>query len=125
MSTKIEEMVENISKLNIMEVVELSKAIEKKFDISTNMMLPEKKTEITESNNKIEEKTTQSVIMTNFGKSKINVIKTVRTILDLGLKEAKEFVEKLPAMIKKDISKDEAETLKSKLESCGAKIELK
>ena len=126
MSKKLEEIVTTISKLNILEIVELGKIIEKKFDISSHMFVPEKQSETkTSPVIKTKEKITQSVIMTDYGKSKISVIKIVRTILNLGLKEAKEFVEKLPATIKKDIQKDEAETLKSKLENSGAKIELK
>jgi len=125
MSTKINEIIDSISKMNILEIVELTKAIEKKFDISPTAMMTE--TKAANENIPVEkkEKTEYSIIMTNYGNSKLNVIKTVRTMLDLGLKEAKEFVENLPATIKENIPKDEAETIKDKLETCGAKIELK
>ena len=127
MSTKINDMIETISKMNILEIVELTKAIEKKFDISVNTMVNNKNADMAEAIEKPskEEKTEFSVIMVDYGSSKLNVIKTMRSILDLGLKEAKEFVEKLPATIKENIQKKEADDIKSKLESSGAKIELK
>ncbi len=126
MSTKINEIVEAISKLNILEVMDLTNAIEKKFniDVKSDIKPDVKKSNVEKTSVKVE-KTTYSVIMTNYGSSKINVIKTVRSILNLGLKEAKEFVEKIPAIIKENIQKDEAESIKKKLEASGAKIELK
>ena len=72
-----------------------------------------------------EEKTEFDVVMTGFGANKINVIKEVRAITGLGLKEAKEKVEALPSVIKEQASKDEAEELKAKLEAAGATVELK
>jgi len=127
MSTKINEIIEIISKMNLLEIVELTKAIEKKFDISVNNMVSSKNTNDEEETTKPKqvEKTEFSVIMVDYGTSKLNVIKTIRSILDLGLKEAKDFVEKLPATIKENIQKKEADDIKNKLESSGAKIELK
>ena len=127
MSTKIDDILDIISKMNVLEIVELTKAMEKKFDISMNTMVNVKNI----SNDKElvapkkEEKTAFSVIMVDYGSSKLNVIKTMRSILDLGLKEAKDFVEKLPATVKENIQKKDADDIKSKLESSGAKIELK
>lgn len=127
MSTKIDDILDIISKMNVLEIVELTKAMEKKFDISMNTMVHEKNishdTEVVAP--KKEEKTAFSVIMVDYGSSKLNVIKTMRSILDLGLKEAKDFVEKLPATVKENIQKKDADDIKSKLESSGAKIELK
>ena len=127
MSTKINEIIDSISKMNILEIVELTKAIEKKFDISVQNMVNNQTTNNPEQEVKAKpvEKTEFSVIMVDYGSSKLNVIKTIRSILDLGLKEAKEFVEKLPATIKENIQKTEADDIKNKLESSGAKIELK
>lgn len=126
MSIKNDDIINAISKMNIMELMELTKAIEEKFNITASINLQESKpVEKTTEVEIKEEKTTFSVIMTEYGNNKIDVIKTIRTILNLGLKEAKEFVENVPARIKENIEKDEAEKIKSKLETCGAKIELK
>ncbi|HFL8824435.1 MAG TPA: 50S ribosomal protein L7/L12 [Candidatus Azoamicus sp. OHIO1] len=127
MSSKYEEIIELISKLNVLELIELTKLIEKKFNISSNMINQNSeqiKKEDAPSEKK-EEQVNFSVIMKSFGDDKINVIKIVRTITSLGLKEAKSFVENLPATIKENISKVEAEKIKAQLEVCGAIIELK
>lgn len=125
MSEKINEIIEIISKMNVLEIVELTKAIEKKFDIS-DIKIEENVTNTNENkNNEKKEKTEYSVVITDFGNNKLNVIKTIRTILNLGLKEAKDFVENLPAVVKENISKDDAENIKNRLEETGAKIELK
>ena len=126
MSTKIDDIIEIISKMNVLEIVELTKAIEKKFAISLNSQneqITNKTVQVKEDEKK--EKTEYKIVMTNYGNNKLNVIKTIRTILDLGLKEAKEFVENLPATIKENIQKEEAEIIKTKLEESGAIIELK
>lgn len=124
---KVSEVIDIISKMNMLEIAELNKAIEKTFGVSSVDFSYEKKQENKTNVVEIEskEKTSYSVIMTNYGDNKLNVIKTVRTILDLGLKEAKEFVENLPAKIKENIQKEDAEVLKSKLEESGATVELK
>lgn len=125
MSEKINEIIEIISKMNVLEIVELTKAIEKKFDIS-DIKIEENVTNTNENkNNEKKEKTEYSVVITDFGNNKLNVIKTIRTILNLGLKEAKDFVENLPAVVKENISKDDAENIKNRLEETGAKVELK
>ncbi len=127
MSIKNEEIINAISKMNIIDLMDLIKEIEKKFDISTNQLNfangANKESVIKEE--KKEEKTVFTVEMIEFGSNKINVIKTVRNILDLGLKEAKDFVENLPALIKKDIPAVEAEKIKVTLEAAGAKVILK
>ncbi|HIH2763668.1 MAG TPA: 50S ribosomal protein L7/L12 [Candidatus Azoamicus sp.] len=126
MSIKNEEIISSISKMTVLELVELIKEIEKAFNISaTDMFKQNMPTSNVKEESKVEEKTVFSVIMTEFGDDKINIIKKVRTILNLGLKEAKDFVENLPALIKKDISKSEADTIKKDLEASGAKVELK
>ncbi|MDP2762996.1 MAG: 50S ribosomal protein L7/L12 [Enterobacteriaceae bacterium] len=127
MSSKYEEIIELISKMNVLELIELTKLIEKKFNISSNVINQNSEQIKKEDapNEKKEEQVNFSVIMKSFGEDKINVIKTVRTITSLGLKEAKNFVESLPATIKENISKVEAEKIKTQLEVCGAIIELK
>lgn len=127
MSIKNEEIINSISKMTILELVDLIKEIEKKFNISAsaNVFKQDVNVDSVKQENKVEEKTLFTVIMTGYGDDKINIIKKVRTILNLGLKEAKDFVESLPALIKKDISKIEAEAIKKDLEVSGAKIDLK
>lgn len=127
MSIKNEEIINSISKMTVLELVDLIKELEKKFNISAsaNVFKQDTGVESVKQESKIEEKTLFTVIMTGYGDDKINIIKKVRTILNLGLKEAKDFVESLPALIKKDISKSEAEAIKKDLEVSGAKIDLK
>lgn len=128
MSIKNEDIINAISKMNLLDLMDLIKEIEKKFNISTdnlNLKLNDTSPKIDQENEKVVEKTIFTVEMTEYGTSKINVIKTIRTILDLGLKEAKDFVENLPATIKKDIPLVEAEKIKTSLEASGAKIILK
>lgn len=122
-----DEIINAISNMNILELTELTELIEKKFNISIqNQNIKNSQTnEQLEEKEKKEEKTTYKVILTSYGDNKLNVIKTIRTILDLGLKEAKEFVEKLPATIKEDVQKADLEKLKNALETSGAKIEIK
>lgn len=127
MSIKNEDIINAISKMNVLDLLDLIKEIEKKFNISAdiNLLNVNNTTSVENENIKKEEKTLFTVEMTDFGSSKINVIKTIRTILDLGLKEAKDFVESVPAIIKKDVSVEEAEKIKTNLEAVGAKIILK
>ncbi len=126
MSIKNEEIISSISKMTVLELVDLIKEIETKFNISsaTNFLKNESSAE-SKHDVKVEEKTSFSVVMTAYGDDKINIIKKVRTILNLGLKEAKDFVESVPAVIKKDISKSEADGIKKDLEGSGAVVELK
>ncbi|HIH2762406.1 MAG TPA: 50S ribosomal protein L7/L12 [Candidatus Azoamicus sp. MARI] len=126
MSIKNEEIINSISKMTVLELVELIKEIEVKFNISSSVgsFKNEMPVDVVKEL-KVEEKTLFSVIMTEYGDDKINIIKKVRTILNLGLKEAKDFVEAIPALIKKDVSKIEADGIKKDLEASGAKIELK
>lgn len=128
MSMKNEDIINAISKMNLLDLMDLVKEIEKKFNISTdNLSLKsnDASSKTAQESEKIIEKTAFTVEMVEYGTSKINVIKTIRTILDLGLKEAKDFVESLPATIKKDIPLIEAEKIKTSLEASGAKIILK
>lgn len=129
MSIKNDDIINAISKMNVLDLMDLIKEIEKKFNISADSInmsgVSATAAKVNSLEEKKEEKTSFTVEMTDYGTSKINVIKTIRTILDLGLKEAKDFVENLPAVIKKDISSVEAEKIKSSLEASGAKIILK
>ena len=125
---KNEDIINAIGNMSVLDLVELTKEIEKKFNISADNMLSgsESATDsVSEDVAKVEVKTIFTVEMTDFGSSKLNVIKTIRTILDLGLKEAKDFVESVPAIIKKDIPEADAIKIKNSLEAVGAKILIK
>jgi large subunit ribosomal protein L7/L12 len=123
--------VEDLSSLTVLEAAELAKLLEDKWGVSAAAaapmampmtgMVPAAGGEAEAA----EEKTEFDVILTSAGDKKINVIKEVRGITGLGLKEAKELVEGAPKPIKEGVSKDEAEELKKKLEEAGAGVELK
>jgi large subunit ribosomal protein L7/L12 len=127
----LEQLVEDLSSLTVLEAAELAKLLEDKWGVSAAAaapmampmtgMVPAAGGEAEAA----EEKTEFDVILTSAGDKKINVIKEVRGITGLGLKEAKELVEGAPKPIKEGVSKDEAEELKKKLEEAGAGVELK
>ena len=124
-----EELIKAISGLTVLELSELTKALEEKFGVSAAMMAPAAAGPATvagggETEEK-EEKTQFSVILTDIGANKIPVIKEVRAITGLGLKESKDLVESVPRPVKENISKEECEEIKKKLESAGAKVEVK
>ncbi len=124
--SKVEQLVEDISNLTLVEAAELKKALEEKFGVTAAapvMMggaMPAAAAEAP-----AEEKTDFDVELTEVGSNKINVIKAVREITGLGLKEAKDLVEGAPKMVKEGCQKDEANEIKKKLEEAGAKISLK
>lgn len=120
-SEKILAIVEEVKALSVLELNELVKAIEEEFGVSAAAMAVAAPAAAPVE----EEKTEFDVILASFGDSKMNVIKAVKDICALGLKEAKELVEAAPKAIKEGVSKAEAEELKKKLEEAGAKIELK
>ena len=111
-SEKVNALIEEIKAMSVLELSELVHEIEDVFGVSAAAAAVEEKTEF-------------DVVMTSFGDKKINVIKEVRGITGLGLAEAKAKVEGIPAVIKEQVSKDEAEEIKSKLEAAGATVELK
>lgn len=129
MSEKVEKLVEEISSLTLGEAAELKEALEDKFGVTAAapMMMagaaPAAGAAAEEE--KEEEKTEFDVELTEFGAKKLNVIKVIREITGVGLKEAKELVESAPKVIKEAVSKDEAEELKKKIEESGAKVTLK
>jgi large subunit ribosomal protein L7/L12 len=116
----------SIETLTALELSDLVKALETKFGISAAapMMMAGPMAGGAAAAAPAEEKTTFKVILKEAGTSKINVIKEVRAITNLGLKEAKELVEGAPKAIKEDATKEEAEEMKKKLEAAGAKVEL-
>ncbi len=120
---KIEKMIEEIDKLTVVELAELVKAIEEKYGVSAAAVAAPAAGGAAQGG--AEEKTSFNVELTSAGASKIQVIKVVKTITGLGLKEAKEVVDGAPKMVKEGVSKDEAEKIKAELEEVGATVELK
>lgn len=123
MSEKITSMIEEIKALTVLELNDLVKAIEEEFGVSAAAMAVAAPAAGAAA--AVEEKTDFDVVLTNAGASKINVIKVVREITGLGLKEAKELVDGAPKTIKEAVSKDDAEAMKAKLTEAGATVELK
>ena len=123
MSEKITAMIEEIKALTVLELSDLVKAIEEEFGVSA--AAPVAVAAVAAAPAAAEEQTEFDVILTDAGAGKINVIKVVREITGLGLKEAKELVDNAPKAVKTGVSKDDAEATKAKLEEAGAKVELK
>lgn len=119
----LEKIVENLSALTVLEASELSKLLEEKWDVSA--AAPVAVAAVAGDAAVAEEKTEFDVVLASFGEKKINVIKEVRAITGLGLKEAKDLVEGAPNVVKEAVSKDEAAELKKKLEEAGATVEVK
>ncbi|MDI6751751.1 MAG: 50S ribosomal protein L7/L12 [bacterium] len=121
------EIIEAISRMTVLDLAEMVKELEAKFGVQAAAPVVSAgasvATETTEE--KKEEKTDFDIVLTSFGDQKIQVIKDVRAITSLGLKEAKDLVESAPTTIKKGVNKEEAEDIKKKLEAVGAKIEIK
>ena len=124
-----EEVLEAISKMTVMDLVELISDMEEKFDVSASAPAVVAAVSTTgngaESSEKEEEQTEFDLILKSFGDNKIAVIKAVRAITGLGLKDAKDIVEGAPATIKEAVSKKEAEEMTKQLEDSGAVVELK
>ncbi len=124
-----EEIIDAISGLNVLELSELVKSLEEKFGVSAAMpmgmgMMPMAAGAAAPAQEE-EEKTEFDVILASIGANKIQVIKEVRTITSLGLKEAKDLVDGAPSEVKKGITKEEAAEIKKKLEEVGATVEIK
>ncbi len=124
MST-IEKLVEDLSGLTVLEAADLAKLLEEKWGVSAAAPVAMAAAPAAGAAAPAAEKTEFTVVLTAAGDKKINVIKEVRAITGLGLKEAKDLVEGAPKEVKADVSKDEAEKIKKQLEDAGAKVELK
>lgn len=125
---KIEEMLSTIEQMSVLELSNLVKSIEEKFGVTAQAPVAVAAAGATAggaSAAPVEEKTTFTVVLASSGSNKIQVIKEIRTITNLGLKEAKDLVEAAPKTVKEGVSKEEAEDMKKKLEAQGAKVELK
>lgn len=127
LSKKAEDVMSTIEGMTVLELANLVKALEEKFGVSAAMPVmagavaagPAAATAV------VEEKSTFNVVLASIGANKIQVIKVVREVTSLGLKEAKDLVEAAPKVVKEGISKEEAEEIKKKIEASGAKVELK
>ncbi|NBN63671.1 50S ribosomal protein L7/L12 [Microvirga tunisiensis] len=121
----LNKLVEDLSALTVMEAAELSKMLEEKWGVSAAAPVAVAAVAAAPAAAAEEEKTEFDVVLADAGDKKINVIKEVRAITGLGLKEAKELVEGAPKVVKEQVSKAEAADMKKKLEEAGAKVELK
>ena len=125
MALSNEEILNAIAEMSVMDLVELVSAIEEKFGVSAAAPVAVAAVAGGDAGAAAEEKTEFDVVLESFGENKVGVIKAVRGITGLGLKEAKEMVEGAPKAVKEGVAKDEAEKIKKDLEEAGAKVEPK
>ena len=121
----LNKIVDELSTLTVMEAAELSKLLEEKWGVSAAAPVPVAAAGAAPAAEAAEEKDSFDVVLAASGDQKINVIKEVRAITGLGLKEAKDMVDGAPKTLKEGVKKEEAEEMKTKLEAAGAKVELK
>jgi len=124
MALNKEEILTAIAEMSVMDLVDLISAIEDKFGVTAAAPVAVAAGPAVAAA-PVEEKTEFNVVMTSFGENKVNVIKVIRAITGLGLKEAKDMVEGVPAMVKEAVAKKDAEDIKKQLEEAGAKVEIK
>jgi len=121
-----EDLIEHIEGMSVLELANLVKELEEKFGVSAQAMAaPMMVAGAGGGAAEAEEQTAFDVVLTSFGEKKINVIKVVREVTSLGLKEAKDLVDNLPTPVKEGIEKDEADELAKKFEDAGAEVEVK
>ncbi len=129
MATKIskDDVIEFISSMTVLELSELVEELEKKFGVSAAAPIAVSAATALEKDEKVEEaeKTEFDVVLTGIGDKKIQVIKVVRSVTNLGLKEAKELVDGAPNKVKEGVSKEDAENIKKQLEEAGATVDIK
>jgi large subunit ribosomal protein L7/L12 len=126
MAVAKEEILEAISSMTVMEVVDLISSMEEKFGVSAAAAVAAAPAAAAAGEaDAVEEQTEFDVVLTSFGANKVSVIKVVRALTALGLKEAKELVESAPSSIKEAVGKEEAEDVKKQLEEVGASVEIK
>ena len=126
-SAKVDELIKSIEVMTVLELADMVKALEEKFGVQANMpmMAAPMAGAAGAAAPAAEEKTAFTVVLTSAGANKISVIKEVRTMTSLGLKEAKDLVDAAPKPIKEGVTKEEAAEMKKKLEAAGATVELK
>jgi large subunit ribosomal protein L7/L12 len=125
MALSKDDILEAISNMSVMEVVDLISAMEEKFGVSAAAAVAVAAAPAAGGAAAAEEKTEFDVVMTSFGDNKVNVIKVIRGVTGLGLKEAKDMVEGVPATVKEGVSKAEAEDVKKQLVEAGATVDIK
>ncbi len=125
MSVSKEEILDSISNMTVMDVVALVEAMEEKFGVSAAAMVAPAAAAAAAPAAPVEEQSEFSVVMSSFGNNKVGVIKVARSITGLGLKDAKELVENIPATIKEGASKEESEDIRKQLEEAGASVEIR
>ena len=128
MAQKLEELIKSIEGMTVLELADLVKVLEEKFNVKANMPImavPMAGAAGAGGAPAAEEKTAFTVVLASAGASKIAVIKEVRTMTSLGLKEAKDLVDSAPKPVKEGVTREEAEEMKKKLEAAGATVELK
>lgn len=125
MSLTKEEILNTISEMSVMDIMQLISMMEKKFGVSASALASSSESKEVSLESVQKEQTEFNVILSAIGNNKIPVIKSVRSITGLGLKEAKELVESAPVILKESISKDDAEILKKTLVAVGASVEIK
>lgn len=123
MAVSKNDILDTISNMSVMEVVELIEAMEEKFNVSAAAVAVASAPAAAAA--AVEEKTEFDVILTGFGENKVGVIKAIRTITGLGLKEAKDLVEGAPSTVKEGVAKTEAADIKKQLEEAGATVDVK
>jgi large subunit ribosomal protein L7/L12 len=124
MAVSKSEILDTISNMSVMEVVELIEAMEEKFNVSAAAVAVAAPAAAGAAA-AVEEKTEFDVVLSGFGENKVGVIKVVRTVTGLGLKEAKDLVEAAPSTVKEGLSKADAADIKKQLEEAGASVEIK
>ncbi len=123
MAVTKEDILDTVANMTVVEIVDLISAMEEKFGVSAAAGVAAGPTAAAAA--PVEEQTEFNVLMTSFGANKVNVIKVIRTITGLGLKEAKDLVESAPSVVKEAIPKKDAEDIKKQLEEAGASVEVK
>lgn len=124
MALSKDDILNAIAEMSVMDLVELISAIEDKFGVTAAAPVAVAAGPAVAAA-PVEEQTEFNVVMTSFGENKVNVIKVIRAITGLGLKEAKDMVEGVPALVKEAVSKKDAEDIKKQLEEAGAKVDIK
>ena len=122
--SNVQKVLDLVSAMTVMEVVETVKAMEEKFGVSAAAAVAVAAPAAAGAA-AVEEKTEFNVVMTSFGENKVNVIKAIREITGLGLKEAKDMTEAVPSTVKEGVAKADADAIKKKLEEAGAKVDIK
>jgi len=125
MSLSNQEILDAIAAKSVMDIVELVKMMEDKFGVTAAVAAGPAAGPAAAAAAPVEEKTEFTVVLTNFGEKKVEVIKVVRELTGLGLKEAKDLVEGAPKEVKEGVNKADAEAMKKKLEAAGAKVDIK